>query len=334
MSVRTVIVAVLALVCGVSAAVAVNHLRTSDDGQPQAPQTVPIAIARVEIARGTTINAEMVGLRDWPKDLVPPGAITNIEEALNNTAMTSIIKDEPLLRGKIAEGRGLAPMIPPGMRAYTISASTASSNIAGFLMPGNKVDVLLTIQHGTGYGGGTTATLLQLVEVLAVAQLLDAPAENKVSRMRSVTLLVTPSQAAKLSLAQQKGTLHLTLRNDTDESTADTRPVTLTELRFLEEPPADYAVLVKEVTGQLSASLEKVAGAAFAFAQHNLDQAAAAEDDQEPSSAPAAPPVDLLIRASRGVAQSYIQIKRDGNSQAHPTFTQPRMAPDQPGSTE
>ena len=110
--------------------------------------------------------------------------------------------------------------------------------MAGFILPGNKVDVLLTVDDISGItkvgiqgssGGGSsnasTTTLLQNVEILAVDQKTTAPAENKIDakELRSVTLLVTPQQANELGLAQNKGKLHLALRNlDDSQDVADT----------------------------------------------------------------------------------------------------------------
>jgi pilus assembly protein CpaB len=156
-----------------------------------------------------------------------------------------MMKDEPVLDGKLAPrdaGRGVAALIPKGMRAFTIHTPTAASGVGGFILPGNKVDVLLTC-NASGpndtTGGGSTTTLLQCVEILAVDQRLDAPAENKVDPrdLRSVTLLVNPDQAAKLSLAMDKGTLHLSLRNPEDSDAADSLPVTLADIRFRQEAP-------------------------------------------------------------------------------------------------
>ncbi len=107
---------------------------------------------------------------------------------------------------------------------------------------------------------GTTTTLLQRVEIIAVGQLLEAPTENKIvdsKSTQSVTLLVNPDQAAKLSLAQTVGTLHLTLRNDSDEDAAVTRPVTKRELRFMQEPPVDMSLVASKVTSFLDGVAER-----------------------------------------------------------------------------
>ena len=86
--------------------------------------------------------------------------------------------------------------------------------VAGFILPGNRVDVLLSLGEISGTnetGGGSTITLLENIEILAVDQKMDAPSDNKVDTkdLRSVTLLVTPQQANRLDLGQNKGMLHL-----------------------------------------------------------------------------------------------------------------------------
>jgi pilus assembly protein CpaB len=242
MSIRTLVVIGLAMLCGLSAAAGVNELRRQKTGA-LAMGTVPVVVAAVDIPRGVTVTEELLGVRDWPQELVPPGALKSKEEALERATLGALMTNEPVLDRKLSSkegGRGLAALIPPGMRAFTINTPTAYLGVAGFVLPGNKVDVLLTVTErgiNDATGGGSTTTLLQNIEILAVDQKLDAPNENKVDpkELQSVTLLVTPDQATKLGLAQQKGVLHLSLRNAEDVAAADTAPVTLKDLRYLQE---------------------------------------------------------------------------------------------------
>ena len=238
---RTIITAVLALVFGASSAVGVSQLRGKNRASPKL-ETTPVVVAVAEIPRGTLLTEDSLRVSHWPKNLVPGGAVSKVEDVLELTVLVSLARGEPLLKNKIATGRGLAPLIPKGMRAFTIQTPHVAANIAGFLLPGNKVDVLLTIGDRIREdvtGGGSTTTLLQNIEVLAVHQQLEAPAENKTDprEARSVTLLVTPDQAAKLDLAQNKGVLHLSLRNPEDAEEAYVRPVTMIQLRSYQEGP-------------------------------------------------------------------------------------------------
>jgi len=248
MSIRAVFVVGLAIVCGLSAAVGMNRLRRTERVLEQM-ETTPVVVAAAAVARGTMISLGDLTIRDWPTEMIPEGVLTDVDEAVDRAAIVPIAVGEPLLETKLADrdaGRGLAALIPKGMRAYTIQATRVASNVAGFILPGNRVDVLLTLRgtRDDGTGGGSTTTLLQAVEILAVDQNLDAPADNKSNpnELRSVTLLVTPDQAAVLDLGQSVGTLTLSLRNPQDSEDAAPRPATLADIRFHQELPSPGSV--------------------------------------------------------------------------------------------
>jgi pilus assembly protein CpaB len=143
------------------------------------------------------------------------------------------------------------------MRACTITTNVSSS-VAGFILPGNHVDVLLSMTGDAdkeATGGATTTTLLQNVEILATDQNIEAPAANVAPNLRSVTLLVTPDQAAKLQLGQTKGQLHLTLRNPGDADPATTRPATARDIQFYQGKPWDERLKgVLEAYAKMSAA--------------------------------------------------------------------------------
>jgi pilus assembly protein CpaB len=244
MSIRTILLVLLAAVSGMSAAVGVKRLRE----QPVAPtvEKVSIVVAADALPRGRRVTADVLKLRDYPRDLVPEGAITQLKGAVDRVASIPLAKDDPLVEAKLTAkgmGFGLDAFIPEGMRAFTITTSVVSG-VAGFILPGSKVDVLLTVSnHGSDdpTGGGSTITLLQNVEILAVDQRVVAPADNKVDpkELRSVTLLVTPQQAASLDLGQNKGTLHLSLRHPRDTAPTSTVPATLKAIQFDQKKPWD-----------------------------------------------------------------------------------------------
>jgi pilus assembly protein CpaB len=245
---RSLLVVVVALVFGGSAAMGVNSFIRN----PPSPKVdaVQVVVAAIDVPRGGNLTADLVRTRDIPKDLVPLGAINKVQDVIDRAVFIPLLKDEPVLEGKLApkgSGRGLAALVPKGLRAFTIQTPNIATGVAGFVLPGNKVDVLLTVDDVSGItpvgmlatsGGGSsnasTTTLLQNVEILAVDQKTMAPAENKMDakELRSVTLLVTPQQANELDLAQNKGKLHLALRNLDDSQDARTRPTTLSDLRF------------------------------------------------------------------------------------------------------
>jgi pilus assembly protein CpaB len=295
---RTIILGVLALTFGGSAAVGVNLFFRQDADRPPT-DSVPVVVARTDIPRGAMVTAEQVKLQNFPKDHVPPGAITDIKDAVERVAFSFVVKEEPLLDRKLSAKHskgGLAPLVPKGMRAFTIQTPNVTTQLAGFLLPGNKVDVLLTMSAGgpnDRTGGGVTTTLLQNVEILAVDQRLDVPTENKVDtrNLQSVTLLVTPDQAAKLDLGQNKGTLHLSLRNPEDEDAAKTRPATLSGLQFHQEAPWGTQIAqIVEAFGKL--------------------KTAPSPEAAKPSSrAEAGPPPALEIRTLRGSHFGVVQLE-------------------------
>lgn len=240
MSMRTVLIVTLALVCGVSATVGVNIWQQAQGhNRPSKGNTVEVVVADKSIPRFTIITASMLKTQEYPKDLVPPGAFTSVADVAGRVSTTQLQAGEVLLDGKISgkdAGRGMAVAVPLGMRAFTIRTPNIASGVAGFILPGNRVDVLLTLADSRLEltGGAITTTLLQNIEILAVDQVIDTPAGNKVdpNQLRSVTLLVSPEEAAQLELGQDKGSLHLSLRSHADSATVATRPVTLREIQL------------------------------------------------------------------------------------------------------
>jgi pilus assembly protein CpaB len=226
-----------------------------------------VVVAAADIPRGRSVTADDLDTCPWPKEMLPQGALTSIEDAVDRAAIVPLMVGEPVLETKLADreaGRGLAVLIPTGMRAYTIQTKQVTSSVGGFVLPGNRVDVLLTLRGNRmdGTGGGSTTTLLQAVEILAVDQNLDAPAENKVSPtdLSSVTLLVSPDQAALLDLGQNLGTLTLSLRNPLDKDDAIPRPATLADIRFHQELPTEGSSMDHEGTPEVQPTKTSVYG--------------------------------------------------------------------------
>ena len=229
---QTLLVVVLALAFGGIAAV--GALVFSSGNQGEGPAMSMILVAAAEVARGESIAAEAVVLRKYPTELLPAGALTKVEDAVGRCLLVPIVKDEPILEGKLAmkgAGRGLAPLITKGMRAITIATPNVATGVAGFIVPGSRVDVLWTPpdvgrEDRTNVGD---VPLLENVEVLAVDEKIDAPVTSRTDsgQMKSVTVQVKPEDAAKLTPALSKGTVHLSLRNPGDDGRAPPRTVPL-----------------------------------------------------------------------------------------------------------
>jgi pilus assembly protein CpaB len=289
----------LSLVLGGSTAVGVSRY-TAPTVSVVTADTAKVVVAAVDLPRGSHVTPLQVKLIDVPKDQVPARAVTKTEDAVNRAVTMPMFKDEPLHEGKLAPkgSRGsMSWVTKPGMRAFTIQTQNMSAGVAGFVMPGDRVDVLLAMSNDTndGSGGAATTTLLQNVEVMAVDQVIEAPAANKVdsSQMRSVTLQVTPDQALVLDLGQTKGTLHLSLRNPEDHDNARTRPATLAALRFHQDRPWDERL--KGVFEAFGKALEKRAPAV--------------------SKAPTPRPT-VFIRTIRGSQEGAVTVLGDGAADA------------------
>jgi pilus assembly protein CpaB len=266
MNVRTLLVVSLAIVCGVSAAVGVSRMRVNNVTQVASVEMASLLVAAVEIPRGTEVTSSMLTTSEWPKDMLPAGAVTAAEEAVGRTVVIPLLKGEPLLEQKIAKagfGRGVAPLVSHGMRAFTVVTPTLSAGVGGLVLPGNKVDILWTASTtnagGTSRdsydertGGGATLTLLQNIEILAADRQIgengetDAKALDASRELRSVTLQVTEEDAKKLSLAQQKGTINLSLRNSGDAGRITSPIVTLDDIRYAQGRPPE-AVTVEDI---------------------------------------------------------------------------------------
>jgi pilus assembly protein CpaB len=264
----------LAIGCGLLAAAGFNLVLARSQAAASTLETAPIVVVKKEIARGRLLAADLLEVKQWPKELVPAGAITKLEEAEDRAALQAMIAGEPLFDAKLAaKGAigGMASIIPPGKRAYTIQTKTSSSKVAGFVLPGNLVDVLLTFRGQTNdeTGGGSTTTLLQAVEVLAVGKQIEPVGKTEVvdaQEIESVTLLVTPDQVARLDLGQTLGMLSLSLRNPNDLEAAETSPATIADIRFQQVKPVFDPEKVARLFGSVTTALGSLMPAAAAAA--------------------------------------------------------------------
>ncbi len=223
---RVGIILVLALVAGgLAAYLAINFLEhPSGSSSNQAAATVQVAVAARDLAVGSMIQAQDVKLVSWPAGAVPQGYATSLEEVVGRGVISQVRMNEPLLASKMARkgtGAGLAITIPEGMRAMSVRVNEVIG-VAGFVFPGNHVDVLVTLDRSDTGSDAKTEVLLQNVEVATAGTELQQDADGKAKQVPVVTLLVTPDQAEKLTLAATQGQLQLALRNTLDEDTVKT----------------------------------------------------------------------------------------------------------------
>ncbi len=180
----------------------------------EAPKT-QVAIAARDLPVGAVIGEKDVKLVDWPGDALPPGYSSNPQEIVGRGVITPVRLNEPLLSTKLADkgaGGGLPIIISDGMRAVSVRVDEVIA-VAGFVVPGTRVDVLLTL----GREGETqTRAILQNMQILAAGQSVQRDPEGKPQTVTVITLLTTPDQAETLTLASQQGRIQLALRNMLD----------------------------------------------------------------------------------------------------------------------
>ena len=198
--------------------------------KPVATQTV--VVAKQPLRFGTELNASMLQEVPWPADAVPGGAFSKISDVLHGgrrVVLTAIEANEPVLSLKIT-GPGqratLSALVKPGMKAVTIRVNDVEG-VGGFVLPGDRVDVVLTRQIDKG--SATTEVVLQDTRVLAVDQIADERAA-KAAVAKSVTLEVSTVEAQKVWLASSVGNLSLLLRKAGETAETKTRKITLNDL--------------------------------------------------------------------------------------------------------
>jgi len=206
--------------------------------------TTQIVLAARDIEVGSVLKEEDVRLSEWPGN-VPTGAVLKSQDIVGRGVITTIYAKEPIIESRLAPkgaGGGLAAMIPPGMRAAAVRVNEVVG-VAGFVVPGMHVDVLISGNRPGGDGnlGTLSKTLLQNIEVLSAGQDFKKDAEGKPMPVQVVNLLVTPEEAEMLSLAAAQTQIQLVLRNPLDREVAKTPGAALRYLfngeRLKETPP-------------------------------------------------------------------------------------------------
>jgi pilus assembly protein CpaB len=182
-----------------------------------APQTSEVVTALMDIPFGTVVEPRHVATIPMLPGSAPKGSFKSVKEVEGKIARAALIAGEILLAGRFAEagsGSTLAAVVERNMRAMSVRVDDVVG-VAGFLLPGNRVDVLGS--RDSGHNEAVTETILQNVRVLAVDQ-TAASEKNEPVVVRAVTLEVTPQQAEILVKWKEQGSLQLTLRNPLDES--------------------------------------------------------------------------------------------------------------------
>src|SRR5258707_7951736 len=206
----------LALALGLLVSYAVYNRLLSSAGANNEPG-MDIVVAVNDLQVGAKLEDRDVRLARFQQSVIPPGAFTKKSQVVGRGVVLPVSKGEFILPNKLAAanaGYGMPSLIPPGMRAVSVRVNEVVS-VAGFVQPGTRVDVLLTGNPG-GANEPQTTTVLENVAVLATGQRLERNAAGEASSAPVITLLVSPDDAQKLTLAGNQGRIQLTLRHPLD----------------------------------------------------------------------------------------------------------------------
>lgn len=184
-------------------------------------EAVPVSVAAVDLCWGTKLEPAMVRTVPYLKDSLPPGYSSN-PESLNGRILISPLKqNEPIVEYKLAQDSvttgGVSAVVAPGKRALAVKGDKVIG-ISGFIRPGNRVDVIVTL-HDPRTKKSRTKTVLEDVLVLATGTEIEEDEGGKPHSVDVYTLEVTPKEGEKLALAAAEGKLQFALRNVTDKET-------------------------------------------------------------------------------------------------------------------
>jgi pilus assembly protein CpaB len=178
-----------------------------------------VVVAALDLQVGAKLEDKDLQEIRLPGANLPQGYFQNKADVLGRGVVMPIAKGEFILPSKLAAenaGAGLPSLIPPGMRAVSVRVNEVVA-VAGFVIPGTRVDVLLT-GNPRGTDEPLTTTVLENVEVLAAGQKLQRSSQGEPQSVPVITLLVSPEDAQKLTMASSEGHIQLALRNPLDTS--------------------------------------------------------------------------------------------------------------------
>ena len=189
--------------------------RTTPIREKVTEEVAQVVVAAQRLPLGVRLTERNLRLAPWSRAVSLKGSFTDPKEIVGRGVIVPMISNEPVLESKLAPreaGAGLTPAIPDGMRAVGVKVNDVIG-VAGFALPGTRVDVILT---GTNNKVETSKVILENIQVLAADQNVEQDANGEPQKVQVITLLVTPEDAQKVALASVDGHIRLALRNPLD----------------------------------------------------------------------------------------------------------------------
>ena len=232
----------LALGCGLVASIGITQVIGNRDTEPadQTGDAHTIFVALEDIPFGKPLTPELLRLEGWPKDKVPSGALSRIEDVEGRRPRTKLYAGEPILENRLspkgASEQGYTPLIPKGYRVVSVKVDRVSGS--GLILPGDRVDVLLHLIRNPTRGilKTSTRTILQDVKVFAVNDVVEMEGQDdKTITAQTISLLVSPEHAQMVMLAEELGKIRLIMRSPEDDKIATVQDTTPSELLDADE---------------------------------------------------------------------------------------------------
>jgi len=225
---RIFLVLALAVSCGGALAYATYNYVQRAPVQTANMATKPVVVAAANLDIGAEVTRDDIRVIDWPAAAVPQNVISDPEQVIGRGLILPVIENEPFLQMKLASkeaGSGLPPAIPPGFRAVSVRVNEVIG-VAGYVLPGTRVDVVATVSPTDNHQDMTSKVILTDVQVLAAGTKMERDEEaDKPMAVNVVTLLVNPEESERLTLAANEGKIQLALRNPLDKENPATKGV-------------------------------------------------------------------------------------------------------------
>lgn len=243
MNIRTIATFAVAIVLGLVAVLILNNYmgaaRKTDQAAGAGAGGTPVVVAAAPIARGATLQPQLLKVVTYPQGSIPAGAFGAVGQLVGaqgaeRVALRDMTPDEPILPAAVSGPGGrqtLSSVIGPGLQAVAIRSNDVAG-VGGFVLPGDRVDVLLTraVSHGDDQNS-VTQIIAENVRVMGIDQ-SDNEQADKPAVGHAITIEVTPAQAQAVALGQTVGTVSLSLRHVADDQAQAKRATTVAEFGF------------------------------------------------------------------------------------------------------
>jgi pilus assembly protein CpaB len=222
---RIFAVLVIAVLAGGGLAYGTYNFVQNQPVQTAPTATQPVVVASADLQLGSELRKDDLKIVNFPKGQAPEGTFANPGDIVGRGLIVAVVTNEPILPAKLAAkeaGAGLPPVIPEGMRAVSVRVNEVIG-VAGYVLPGTRVDVVATASPNESRADTTSKLILSNVQVLTAGTRMEQDQEKgKPMQVTVVTLLVNPEQSERLALASTEGKIQLALRNPMDQTAPET----------------------------------------------------------------------------------------------------------------